>query len=104
VGRRTADKDTWRKKGQGQGKAVAVPRAMADKRSSRPRGKLTEEFSAKIVVNHLGPVGKGEVPEGLPTKFQSKSTFNTHDIMHSPVEKTFQMIDDILSGRRLFTM
>jgi hypothetical protein len=55
-------------------------------------------------------IGKGartaadEVPEGLPKKYYIKSTFNTHDIMHSPVEKTLKMLDKILSGERLFTM
>lgn len=45
-----------------------------------------------------------ELPDGLPKKYFFKSTFNTHDIMHSPVEKTISMIDKILSGERLFTM
>lgn len=45
-----------------------------------------------------------EIPDGLPKKYFFKSTFNTHDIMHSPVEKTILMIDKILSGERLFTM
>jgi hypothetical protein len=45
-----------------------------------------------------------EIPDGLPKKYFFKSTFNTHDIMHSPVEKTIHMIDKILSGERLFTM
>ncbi|HUU45843.1 MAG TPA: hypothetical protein VM118_08930, partial [Acidobacteriota bacterium] len=40
--------------------------------------------TGKIIVHHVGV----EVPDGLPTKFVTKSTFNTHDIMHSPVEKT----------------
>ncbi len=52
------------------------------------------------------PKGKmpTEIPDGLPKKYFLKSTFNTHDIMHSPVEKTINMIDKILSGERLFTM
>jgi len=33
-----------------------------------------------------------------------KGTFNTHDIMHSPVEKTIRMLEKIISGERLFTM
>jgi hypothetical protein len=45
-----------------------------------------------------------EVPEGLPRKYFLKSTFNTHDIMHAPVEKTLKMLDKILAGERLFTM
>jgi hypothetical protein len=44
------------------------------------------------------------VPEGLPKKYFLKSTFNTHDIMHAPVEKTLKMLDKILAGERLFTM
>ncbi|MBI3589305.1 MAG: hypothetical protein HY093_02730 [Candidatus Liptonbacteria bacterium] len=46
----------------------------------------------------------GAGPAGLQKRFLSKSTFNTHDIMHSPVEKTLRMISEILSGERLFTM
>jgi hypothetical protein len=59
----------------------------------------------KVTMN-AAPKGKKptEIPDGLPKKYFTKSTFNTHDIMHSPVEKTIRMIDKILSGERLFTM
>ena len=33
-----------------------------------------------------------------------KGTFNTHDIMHSPVEKTLRIPERIINGDRLFTM
>jgi hypothetical protein len=33
-----------------------------------------------------------------------KGTLNTHDIMHSPVEKTIRMLEKIIAGERLFTM
>lgn len=33
-----------------------------------------------------------------------RSTFNTADIMHSPVEKTVRMLEKIIRGERLFTM
>ena len=33
-----------------------------------------------------------------------RSTFNTGDIMHSPVEKTIKMLEKIIRGERLFTM
>ena len=52
-----------------------------------------------IVVKHVGPP-----PDEPPKRSFSKSTFNTHDIMHAPVEKTIQMLDKILAGERLFTM
>jgi hypothetical protein len=63
----------------------------------KPVLKVTMEAKAAGVV-------KEECPDGLPTKYWIKSTFNTSDIMHSPVEKTLRMLDKILSGERLFTM
>jgi len=33
-----------------------------------------------------------------------KGTYNTHDIMHSPVEKTLKILEKIINGDRLFTM
>jgi hypothetical protein len=33
-----------------------------------------------------------------------RSTFNTADIMHAPVEKTLKMLEKIIRGERLFTM
>ena len=33
-----------------------------------------------------------------------RTTFNTADLMHSPVEKTLKMIEKIINGERLFTM
>jgi len=33
-----------------------------------------------------------------------RSTFNTADIMHSPVEKTLKILEKIIRGERLFTM
>jgi hypothetical protein len=33
-----------------------------------------------------------------------RTTFNTTDIMHAPVEKTLKILEKIISGERLFTM
>lgn len=33
-----------------------------------------------------------------------RSTLNSTDIMHSPVEKTLHMLEKIINGERLFTM
>ncbi|HUV31107.1 MAG TPA: hypothetical protein VMY05_08485 [Acidobacteriota bacterium] len=33
-----------------------------------------------------------------------RTTFNTADIMHSPVEKTLKMLEKIIRGERMFTM
>jgi len=71
--------------------------ASKDKRGKPPVVKVTMNAASR----EKKPT---EIPDGLPTKYFIKSTFNTHDIMHSPVEKTILMIDKILSGERLFTM
>ena len=34
----------------------------------------------------------------------ARMTFNTCDLMNSPVEKTLKMLEKIISGERLFTM
>jgi hypothetical protein len=52
-----------------------------------------------IIVHHLN--SPSDEP---PRRSIFKSTFNTSDIMHAPVEKTIQMLDKILAGERLFTM
>ncbi|MBI5869204.1 MAG: hypothetical protein HZB43_13105 [candidate division Zixibacteria bacterium] len=52
-----------------------------------------------VVIKHTG-----SSPDEPPRRSIFKSTFNTHDIMHAPVEKTIQMLDKILAGERLFTM
>lgn len=33
-----------------------------------------------------------------------RSTYNTTDLMHSPVEKTIRMLEKIIKGERFFTM
>lgn len=33
-----------------------------------------------------------------------RTTYNTTDIMHSPVEKTIRMLEKIINGERFFTM
>ena len=60
--------------------------------------------AVKIKGKVSGKNGSREVPDGLPKKYFAKSTYNTHDIMHSPVEKTLKILDMILTGQRLFTM
>ena len=75
-------------------------KADAKKAAKAPAKPLQEPPGLKpIHVKH-----EVVVPEGLPKKYFLKSTFNTQDIMHAPVEKTLKMLDKILAGERLFTM
>ena len=64
-----------------------------------PSSSLYPQRMQPVIVKH-----DDDVPEGLPRKYFLKSTFNTQDIMHAPVEKTLKMLDKILTGERLFTM
>jgi hypothetical protein len=33
-----------------------------------------------------------------------RMTYNTHDLMHSPAEKTLKMLQKIIAGEKMFTM
>ncbi len=47
--------------------------------------------------------GRGKSSFSAPREV-IRSTFNTADLMHSPVEKTVKMLEKIIKGERLFTM
>jgi len=79
-------------------KMAAPKKSTAKAKSAVGHGPQVDDMEP-IMVKH-----QAVIPDGLPKKYFSKSTFNTHDIMHAPVEKTLQMLDKILSGERLFTM
>ncbi len=77
--------------------------------SAKPPAKSSAEPPAKSLqdpskVQPIHVRHEDIIPEGLPRKYFLKSTFNTQDIMHAPVEKTLKMLDKILAGERLFTM
>src|SRR5512141_2156187 len=56
---------------------------------------LTHKKKARAGRGKSGPSAQREVV---------RTTFNTADIMHSPVEKTVRMLEKIIRGERLFTM
>lgn len=47
--------------------------------------------------------GRGKANFECPRE-ATRQTFNTCDLMNSPVEKTVKMLEKIISGERLFTM
>ena len=47
--------------------------------------------------------GRGKASFNCPRE-EVRTTFNTADLMHSPVEKTVKMLEKIINGERLFTM
>ena len=101
VGKPTKKERKAATKAKNEAKTSAkAAKARAKKAAKTPAKSLQEPPDIKpIHVKH-----EDIVPEGLPKKYFLKSTFNTQDIMHAPVEKTLKMLDKILAGERLFTM
>ena len=88
-----------------EGPTAPKPRLAADPTKGKTKKVAPRKPVLKVAMEaKSAALAKEECPDGLPTKYWIKSTFNTHDIMHSPVEKTLRMLDKILSGERLFTM
>lgn len=68
---------------------------------AKPKAKTT---AAKAVPTLQPTKTAAEKASSVYTRNRYKGTFNTHDIMHAPVEKTIRMLEKIISGERLFTM
>jgi hypothetical protein len=107
----------------------AGPRAGAgdvnQEKSTRRRGKLStaearreyqrryyqmhkekaKEYQRQYNLTHKkkATVGRGRSSVVAPREVV-RSTFNTTDIMHSPVEKTVRILEKIIRGERFFTM
>lgn len=95
------------------------------KELSRPRSKLStaearreyqrryyqmhkekaKEYQRQYNLTHKkkARVGRGKNSQ-IASREVVRSTFNTSDIMHAPVEKTLKMLEKIIKGERLFTM
>ena len=64
-----------------------------------------KEYQRQYNLTHKKKLrgGRGKTG-GSASREVVRSTFNTADIMHSPVEKTVRMLEKIIRGERLFTM
>ena len=64
-----------------------------------------KEYQRQYNLTHKkkARVGRGK-SNMIASREVVRSTFNTADIMHSPVEKTLKMLEKIIKGERLFTM
>ncbi|PWB69212.1 hypothetical protein C3F09_10505 [candidate division GN15 bacterium] len=64
-----------------------------------------KEYQRQYNLTHKKKLRAGRGKASLSVSREVvRSTFNTADIMHSPVEKTLKMLDQIIKGKRLFTM
>ncbi len=64
-----------------------------------------KEYQRQYNLTHKkkARVGRGK-SNMIASREVVRSTFNTADIMHSPVEKTLKILEKIINGERLFTM
>ena len=64
-----------------------------------------KEYQRQYNLTHKkkARVGRGK-NSAIASREVVRTTFNTSDIMHAPVEKTLKMLEKIIRGERLFTM
>jgi hypothetical protein len=63
-----------------------------------------KEYQRQYNLKHKKKLG-GRGKSGLIAPREVvRQTYNTADIMHSPVEKTIQILEKIIKGERFFTM
>ncbi len=64
-----------------------------------------KEYQRQYNLTHKkkARVGRGK-SNMLASREVIRGTFNTADIMHSPVEKTLKILEKIIRGERMFTM
>lgn len=73
------------------------------KSAKAAKGKArTSPKKAKVKIKKIVQAEQKE--QTINLRGSHKGTFNTHDLMHAPVEKTIRMLEKIIAGERLFTM
>jgi hypothetical protein len=92
-------------------KGTKARRATANEKAkakSVAKSKAKSALNTKTAKTSSNKIKKTEPPKEkiqvVIPKLAYKGTFNTHDIMHAPVEKTIKMLEKIIAGERLFTM
>lgn len=64
-----------------------------------------KEYQRQYNLTHKKKANGGRGRTGFTAPREVvRSTFNTADLMHAPVEKTVKMLEKIIKGERLFTM
>ena len=63
-----------------------------------------KEYQRQYNLTHKKKARVGRGKAMMAAREVVRSTFNTNDLMHSPVEKTLKMLEKIINGERYFTM
>jgi hypothetical protein len=93
-------------KGRGKGSlSTAEARREYQRRYYQMHKEKAKEYQRQYNLTHKKKArgGRGKASFTCPREVV-RSTFNTADLMHAPVEKTVRMLEKIIKGERLFTM
>jgi len=94
------------KKGRKKAKlSTAEARREYQRRYYQLHKEKAKEYQRQYNLAHKKKLrsGRGKTGQVAPREVV-RTTFNTADIMHSPVEKTIQILEKIIKGERFFTM
>ncbi|MFH1374585.1 MAG: hypothetical protein ABII79_12395 [bacterium] len=95
-----------KEKGKKKGKlSTAEARREYQRRYYQMHKEKAKEYQRRYNLTHKKKLrsGQGQTGQSAPREVV-RSTFNTTDIMHSPVEKTIRILEKIIKGERFFTM
>ena len=99
----TADKEEQSKKKSKLSTAEA--RREYQRRYYQMHKEKAKEYQRQYNLTHKKKARAGRGKASMAASREVvRSTFNTQDLMHSPVEKTLKMLEKIIKGERLFTM
>ncbi len=100
----SASKDGEQEKKKGK-LSTAEARREYQRRYYQMHKEKAKEYQRQYNLTHKKKArgGRGRSSFDCPREVV-RSTFNSTDIMHAPVEKTLQMLEKIIKGERYFTM
>ena len=98
--------DSGTKQSAGKGKlSTAEARREYQRRYYQMHKEKAKEYQRQYNLTHKKKArgGRGRSNFTAPREVV-RTTFNTADIMHAPVEKTVRILEKIIKGERFFTM
>ena len=102
----TASRQTPKEKGKKKGKlSNAEARREYQRRYYQMHKEKAKEYQRQYNLTHKKKLRSGPGKTGQAASREVvRTTFNTADIMHAPVEKTIRILEKIIKGERFFTM
>jgi hypothetical protein len=97
----TAASEQGKKKGR---LSNAEARREYQRRYYQMHKEKAKEYQRQYNLTHKKKLRSGQGGDNSAPREVVRNTFNTSDIMHSPVEKTIRILEKIINGERFFTM